>query len=323
MTDTLFFHGAALAERTGEVARGAKARCAVAYWGDGAFDRLFVDRADGPPPRVVCDLMRGGTNPAEIRTMRERGVEVRMAHMLHAKVYLSERGAVIGSANASRNALDGTDPEPLEAGVFADPGSNAHRDAGKYFEALWKAANRITKNDLDAARMAWEQMARARTLLHPRAVTGDQMSLYETLLQRPGVLQGFAVVITTEAVEDDDGLCDQFEREREERFDRQWHDDFRKSEHEAWPELYLSVHRHRNGRARVTIGRPLFTRENDDGTFDHITKLLGPHDRELVSLQPFVSNDWRQGFQGFPFARFERDLYTPEEASRLLRDDGR
>ncbi len=71
---------------------------------------------------------------------------------IHAKVYLSDRGAIIRSANASRNGvgLDGP-PSLTEAGVRFAPDSETFRQAESWFEAQWEASTQVDDTALDFA----------------------------------------------------------------------------------------------------------------------------------------------------------------------------
>lgn len=54
---------------------------------------------------LFCWPQAGGTNSDAIRRLIKRGAEVRFVDSLHMKVYWTEKGAVITSANLSTNAL--------------------------------------------------------------------------------------------------------------------------------------------------------------------------------------------------------------------------
>jgi hypothetical protein len=56
---------------------------------------------------VFCWPLAGGTNPDGIDTLIEAKARVCFVEKLHAKVYHSKRGTVVGSANLSSNALGG------------------------------------------------------------------------------------------------------------------------------------------------------------------------------------------------------------------------
>ena len=89
-----------IASRTGEV------MAAVAYWGSGAAERTGLTQHNRPASvRVICDLLSGACNPAEIEALRALGVTVKTLDRLHAKVWIGEDDVIVGSANASRNGL--------------------------------------------------------------------------------------------------------------------------------------------------------------------------------------------------------------------------
>jgi hypothetical protein len=80
-------------------------RAAVAYWGDGAVKKLGIKK--GQNLTVICDLLSGCCNPAEIERLRKaigrRRVLTR--DRLHAKVWLGKTAAILGSSNASASGL--------------------------------------------------------------------------------------------------------------------------------------------------------------------------------------------------------------------------
>lgn len=70
----------------------------------GSGSQAFLRRPEGI--ELVCWPQAGGTNPDAIRELVRRGVKVSFAKSLHMKVYWTEdQGAVITSANLSKNAL--------------------------------------------------------------------------------------------------------------------------------------------------------------------------------------------------------------------------
>ena len=55
---------------------------------------------------MICWPKGGGTNPSEVRKLIDMGAEVYFADRLHMKLFWAERrGAIIGSANLTTNAL--------------------------------------------------------------------------------------------------------------------------------------------------------------------------------------------------------------------------
>src|SRR5262245_45086497 len=93
---------------------------AVAFWGRGA-EQLFSASA-ARLLKIVCNLRSGATNPKTIEALRRyKNIQPRQHDRLHAKVMVSDNGAVIGSANLSCNGLnlEGEEVEGWEeAGFF-------------------------------------------------------------------------------------------------------------------------------------------------------------------------------------------------------------
>jgi len=101
-----------------------KLRCAVAFWGPDLARRAKERNAE-----VVLDISMRGTSRNALRAfglspdnLPDVHAQVRVLDGLHAKIYLGESRAIVGSANASRNALGGLNREPalFEAGVIID-----------------------------------------------------------------------------------------------------------------------------------------------------------------------------------------------------------
>ena len=88
----------------------------TAYVGSGS--QAYLRRPRGI--ELVCWPQAGGTNPDAIRKLIKLGVKVSFARSLHMKVYWTEdKGAVVTSANLSKNALGAGNLK--EFGVFVPP----------------------------------------------------------------------------------------------------------------------------------------------------------------------------------------------------------
>lgn len=154
------------------------ARLAVAFWGAGAIDRLGLNRP-GLSAQILCNLDSGACNPAELRKMRELpGVTTRSHPALHAKVYWTPEGAVLGSSNASANglALEGDAVSGwAEANVgLADLG--VLQEIEVWFDRLFAAGYVISDADLDRAEQVWQERAK---MAPPGArLVGDLVSAY-------------------------------------------------------------------------------------------------------------------------------------------------
>lgn len=74
----------------------------TAFVGEGA--RAYIPRPRGV--EIICWPKAGGTNPLELRRLKQMGARIRFADSLHMKVYWAAcRGVIITSANLSTNAL--------------------------------------------------------------------------------------------------------------------------------------------------------------------------------------------------------------------------
>ncbi len=101
-----FLDGQTATAEIKELVRGSKnVRMAVAFWGEGATEKLGLAKK-GKDLTVICNLATGGTNPREIECLMKNEVAVLQCDKLHGKVYLFDNDTlVIGSSNASANGL--------------------------------------------------------------------------------------------------------------------------------------------------------------------------------------------------------------------------
>lgn len=103
---TRFIHGPAIWDEMTDVCAGrSKVIAAIAFVGAQAPTLLPLQRGD----LLIVNasrpaLMARATNPEALATYLDRGVRVFSTAKLHAKVIVSRRRAVIGSANASANS---------------------------------------------------------------------------------------------------------------------------------------------------------------------------------------------------------------------------
>ena len=170
----------AIASRTGDIL------AAVAYWGSGAADRTALTQQDRPGNvRVICDLLSGACNPAEIEVLRKLGITVKTLDRLHAKVWIGGNDVIVGSANASRNGLpgDGEHGANVEAATLSqDPRLALALTA--WFEEQWKASSAIEDRHLEQARQLWKRRAKS-------GGRGFSSSLTEEML-KPGSRDRFS-----------------------------------------------------------------------------------------------------------------------------------
>jgi len=137
---------------------------AVAFWGAGS-ETIFKNYK-GKPPRIICNLALGGTNPKAIRELKKKwkGAEIRQLDNLHAKLVLTGSGMIVGSANISSNGLGLEDGETAgfrELGIVSKDAKQLEA-AHTWFAKLWKASDEIEESHLIDAQRAWEERRSAR-----------------------------------------------------------------------------------------------------------------------------------------------------------------
>lgn len=151
----------ALIETRSLLAATNKAKLAVAFWGTSAIERLGLGRP-GLHADILCNLDSGACNPTELRRfLGLTGVTLKSHPSLHAKVYWTASGAVVGSSNASTNglAMDGDAAGGwLEANIrLTDSPLLTKIEA--WFDTLFLAGYEIGEADLERAQSIWDARA--------------------------------------------------------------------------------------------------------------------------------------------------------------------
>ncbi|MEJ6397305.1 phospholipase D family protein [Yoonia sp. 208BN28-4] len=183
-----FVNGSELNQRlSAALGSGVDADFAVAFWGAGAAEALGIQ--DGSGMRIVCNLVSGGTNPSEIRTLRMLGADVRQLNDLHAKIGVIGDMSFVGSSNMSTNGLgaEGNDTGWREVNVVY---GNVRTEIARMFETFWQAATKINEADLEAAAAAWARRQQGNAVVAARR--GDR-SLVDVLLTAPAELDALNV----------------------------------------------------------------------------------------------------------------------------------
>ena len=164
-------------------------RCAVAFWGPAMGKRARTRKAT-----VILDLSMQGTSRNALKALgvkREAlpadiAERVRVLDRLHAKLYLGHDAAIIGSANASTNALGrkGGKPALWEAGVLIDRVREpaAYKQAEDLWEAFLCASRSVRPDDLDRAPFV-ASTASARDL--DETINTQSPSILDAVLHRP------------------------------------------------------------------------------------------------------------------------------------------
>lgn len=133
-------------------------KCAVAFWGDKAPDMLGLRQGLNKTALIICNFESGATNPKVMKELWQiKGVAVRSHPRLHAKVYWTEKGAIVGSSNASANGLsfEGTEIEGwLEANILVTD-REVLRQINTWFDQLWQQAQPLNDARIKAADQKW------------------------------------------------------------------------------------------------------------------------------------------------------------------------
>ncbi len=198
-----FVNGPELNQRLSAVLGSAPgADFAVAFWGAGAAKALGIQNGTGM--RIVCNLMSGGTNPEEIRTLRKRGADVRQLNDLHAKIGVIGNMSFVGSSNMSTNGLsaEGIDAGWREVNVVY---GNVRPEIARMFGTFWEAATKINEANLEAAAAVWTTRQQGNAVVAARQ---GGRSLVDVLRTAPAELDALNVrMVVYDTVLDPDELA--------------------------------------------------------------------------------------------------------------------
>ncbi len=191
-----FLIGEALSKRVCSIAEGRRIRCAVAFWSSAGVHKLFSGKLP-IDAKIICDISMGATSAdALVALGAPHNRNLRHSEKMHAKVFISAKGLVVGSANASKSALggEGGTIDNTEAGVFHLPGSPAWDAASAWFDKLLIDSTQIEDEQLEWARLVYRPKP---PVLRPRGVTSG--SLFDLVTAAPWRFSkvGFAFASTT------------------------------------------------------------------------------------------------------------------------------
>ncbi len=180
-----------------DLMQGSSLRCAVAFWGNEASNALFPNKYLPTEARIICDLTMGGSNPNELRVLGAPDNE-RIKHLrgLHAKVYLSNKGLITSSANATNNSIGFLAVANLvEAGTFHAPGSEAYGSASRWFEKMWDCSTVVDEQALNHAQRVWDRKPHGDGPLE-KGRPPDPASLFDMVADNPGRFRGVGFAFT-------------------------------------------------------------------------------------------------------------------------------
>jgi hypothetical protein len=131
----------------------------VAFWGSGAAEWIRDAGGRVAEAQILCDISMGGCWPDALKGLGAPDNErLRRRDGLHAKVYISHAGLVVGSPNVSANGIGfgERDPVLLEAGSFYPPKSHAWKQAGAWFDSVYRDAKVVDDAALAEAQKRWQ-----------------------------------------------------------------------------------------------------------------------------------------------------------------------
>lgn len=166
------------------------ARIAVPFWGGDPEQLVGLSVDLAGRSQIICNLQSGMCDPRAIEQLLARGAQVRSLATLHAKVYLGDEIAVVGSANASARALGMSGPDESHVGwqevCVEIMGSPELKDLSHWFTTQWQHSADL--NDpvvgpllLELARKIYQPGTLPRTSLVDELIRNPQTFKTENL----------------------------------------------------------------------------------------------------------------------------------------------
>ena len=130
-------------QRIEACAKNAKViRIAAPFWGQDAVERLGLTKATkGKDFKLICNLESGACNPEPVEQLKNELLwETRTNRQLHAKVYIFDEIAIVGSANPSANglALQGMEISGWSEICVETREKNLVDNLVKWFDIIWR-----------------------------------------------------------------------------------------------------------------------------------------------------------------------------------------
>jgi hypothetical protein len=280
-----FFDDAAINETMSElVPNSDRADLAVSYWGRGAAERLGLLLSKDT--RIVCDLLSGCCNPAEIERIRQLpGVQVRHLAGLHAKVYWTPTMMIVGSANASANGLGDSGEGTIEAATCTDERSALDEAAG-WFTRQWDRADPVFEPLMRRGWEAWKSRG-------PRATSAETATVIQKYLKQPEWFRG-RVNVTYYTTEASPEAKKKFEEIRDEYYSKSDLKKLGDDEYPFYDERVRDVPEHLIGNFIIeAASEKLYTIFRiEPYSKDHCVVLLRPERNVLGLSMPLKERKW-------------------------------
>lgn len=152
-----------------------KVAIAAPFWGEGATEKLGLKKIANL--RILCTFDALTCNPVELAKLKKIGAEIRSNVRLHAKIYVTDSWAIIGSSNPSRygitqegDVINGS----IEANISTDD-AMVVSEAQKLVATLWShpetkiISSKMIKNEIERRKLLPKPVTRrslkSKTLL--------------------------------------------------------------------------------------------------------------------------------------------------------------
>jgi len=162
------------------ISKASRVQLAVAYWGAGSSNWLVNQGLANKDVLIICDLLSGACNPGVIKKLQEAlGVDrVLTRDGLHAKVWLTNNAAIVGSSNMSANGLGFEGDElrgQIEANIFVTEPYVLEEIDTWFREDVVPGARKIGRQELAEATERWKRHRNARRMLSSGKTVIDEI----------------------------------------------------------------------------------------------------------------------------------------------------
>jgi hypothetical protein len=164
--------------------------------------RTLFEAHDISDIKIVCNISMGVTCQDALKELGAPNNEQLRCHdSLHAKVYISDFGAIIGSANASENGIGyvkGESGKLLEAGIFCPAGSDGYAKASAWFDIVFRESRKVDDAEL---KIAPERSGEFRPRGSRKIL--DALPLLRRILEYPQNFPGVYIAVSDEELDEE------------------------------------------------------------------------------------------------------------------------
>lgn len=231
---------------------------AVSYWSGGVAERIKGFTTG--KLHVVLDIQSGGTSPHDLKVLMEwLGDRVKIHPDLHAKVYASEKLALLGSANATSPGLQMRETGRVEAVLKIE--SPDAREIFEFAKRQYRAGRSATAEDVEVCKSLFGRVPASQTEAGPVR----RLGLVDALYEQPDLYRRIPLIVTDEEVEDKErneawegSEADLLEFEWTQRFDPDLWDNFRFDMDQRYQQrTSLALHVGERGEVFAGLVRPI------------------------------------------------------------------